>query len=197
MLANSYTNQVLNTVLVPDIIILTPNMRPAILFSVIFTWNAITGGRFLALYLKEYAKLSDFSIGIILSIQMSLTAILGGYGGMYADSLERKHPHSGRARVLSYGLLMGTFAFLVENFDVKAFQLCKRIADETNFGAGSKDVFRFVWHLLFRSIYAGSVALITPVLDGLALANLKRRNNNETTTSRSYGRERLHGKGKM
>ena len=174
------------------IIIMSDMMRPAILFSVIFTWNATTGGRFLALYLKESAKLSDFSIGIILSIQMSLTAILGGYGGMYADSLERKHPQSGRVRVLSCGLVIGTFAFLLENLDVKAFNLCKSIADGKYCGTESKDNFNFMWHLLFRSFYAGSIALISPVLDGLTVANLKIRNNSDTP--RSYGRERLHGK---
>ena len=101
-------------------------MRPAaILFSAIFTWNATTGGRFLALYLKECAKLSNLSIGTILSIQTSLTAILGGYGGMYADSLGRKYPHSGRVRVLCYGLIMGTVAFLAEDFDLEAYRLYK------------------------------------------------------------------------
>lgn len=177
-------------------------MRPAILYCVLFTWNAITGGRFIAPYLSEYAHLSNSQIGLSFSIPFLAIALTSGMGGHLADKWERISPLHGRIQVLRVGIAWGALVTIVEGVGNKyAYTLYqftyKYIPDDH---ALSFDFYLFWWNLFMRCGYATSYALTNPVLDGLTIAHLKciggGSSDNHDENTRRYGKERLHGKNK-
>ncbi len=153
-------------------------MRPTILFCTLFAWYACTGGRFIALYLANVAHLPDSYIGTVLSVQMILISLLGGLCGSVADEFERRRPYHGRIDMLRMGIMFGTAVTIIEGIGNLYF---------------TNTVSLFWWNFWFRSCYALAMASTSPVLDGLAVADLKRFGSGEDSTRR-YGQERLHGK---
>lgn len=174
-------------------------MRPAILYCAIFTWNAITGGRFIAPYLAENAHLSNSQIGLSFSIPFAAIALTSGMAGHLADEWERKTPHHGRIQVLRLGIAWGTLVTIVEGVGNKyAYSWCqyayRYFPDEHEL---SFHFFIFWWNLFMRCCYAISYAFTNPVLDGLTIAHLKceggGRSYDHDENTRRYGKERLHG----
>ena len=159
-------------------------MKPRFIYFSLFTWNAVTAGRFVAPYLSERSNLNDSSIGTILAIQIALSALLGGFGGELADRWERRSPRHGRLNVIRIGIVLGTLLCIIEGWVINIY---------TRDGGNRAGGILFLWNLLLRSGYSIAVALTQPVLDGLALAHLKRDGNG---TTEDYGRERMYGKAK-
>eukprot|EP01083_Nonionella_stella_P078495 214871_1 len=156
--------------------------------------------------------LTNSSIGSIIAIQFFITSILSGWGGNFADSMERLYPLRGRVCVLIFGITLGTSTFLLESTDyiVKFYELTLSSLIESDSELVGGDVVKdekeegnraypilFMWHLWWRIIYAVAVALTSPVLDGLTLAHLKRdaamAGTSHEHEGNKYGRERLHG----
>jgi hypothetical protein len=158
-------------------------MRPGILFSALFAWNASTGGRFVAPYLKNFLPESS-SIGTILACQMAITSFLGGFGGRLADTWEKKSPCHGRINAMKVGIFLGLFSSILEGLGNVLFPTSP--LQSTLLGKN----LLFWWDLLLRSGDAISVALKSPVLDGLAIAHLKFGGG---TVTMDYGQERLYG----
>ena len=158
-------------------------MRPAVIYSTIFVWNATTGGRFIAPYLLIAHHLKNSSsVGKIIATQFFIASLLSGWGGKIADSMERSYPIKGRTIVLAVGVSLGTCASLIETAD---------------FIIPMNSLALFLWHLHWRIIYSIAVALTGPVLDGLTLAHLKKEQEEierlHGAKHDGYGRERLYG----
>eukprot|EP00557_Chaetoceros_sp_GSL56_P002731 CAMPEP_0176499666 /NCGR_PEP_ID=MMETSP0200_2-20121128/13061_1 /TAXON_ID=947934 /ORGANISM="Chaetoceros sp., Strain GSL56" /LENGTH=482 /DNA_ID=CAMNT_0017898125 /DNA_START=157 /DNA_END=1605 /DNA_ORIENTATION=+ len=166
-------------------------VRPGLIFCALYAWNASTGGRFLAPYLRRSLPDSS-SIGAIISCQMMITSILGGSGGRLADKWERKNPYRGRLNVMRLGIFLGMCVSLLEG--IGNYSLLSSSSSTTS-NIGSLEILggciSFWWNLLLRSGYSISVAFTGPVIDGLVLSHLKNEGNNHSTDG--YGRERLHG----
>lgn len=164
-------------------------VRPGLIFSALYTWNASTGGRFLAPYLRKSLPDSS-SIGTILACQMAITSILGGSGGRLADKWEKQKPFHGRLNVMRLGIFLGMCVSLLEGTGNKLLSSSNSSWDKVV----SLDILGgsilFWWNLFLRSGYAVAVVLTGPVIDGLVLTHLKNEGNHSTE---GYGRERLHG----
>ena len=150
--------------------------RPRILYSVIFAWLAICGGRFIAPFLEHEADFSDTLIGFAVAMQIGITSILGTVGGSWADVMERKYPNQGRSYVIISGVVGGSVFFLMHG--------TWRLFPGVPFFQST------LWHMTLRFLYATSVSVVSPVLDGLTLARLEREPNKDKS---DYGEERLHG----
>ena len=164
-------------------------MKPRVIVRAVFAWNAVLGGRFIAIYLSERAHLADSLIGSILAAQVGITSLLSGYCGKFADDWERNNPRHGRVQVIRIGILMGLILFMIE---IMGNRLYLGLNTDEN-------ALIFFWLNLFLRIgYAFAVALTQPVLDGLILAHLKRQEHTCTghnvIDSQEYGKERVHGK---
>ena len=184
-------------------------MRPGAIYCTVFIWNSTTGGRFIAPYLQIAHHLDNASyVGAIIAIQFFTTSILSGWGGNMADNMERKFPMKGRIYVLICGITSGTISFLMENIDnyisdfVERFRGFEVIGDEDQRSFVREEgnlhlLILFVWHFFWRQMYAISIALTAPVLDGLTIAHLKKEaisnGTSYVTEENKFGRERLHG----
>ncbi len=191
-------------------------MRPAILYCAIFVWNAITSGRFIAAQFHNMHHLSNSAIGSIIAFQFFTSSLVSGWGGNFADKMERLFPLRGRIQVLVLGLTLGTCGFLIESMvspvGYQSFHSLWFFVEDTSGGSSSSSssskeagkreqdktmLGPFLWHLGWRTAYAVSNTLVAPVLDGLTLAHLKRESTMNGATSpveeNKYGRERLHG----
>lgn len=150
--------------------------QPRILYSAIFTWLAIAGGRFIAPFLEHEAGFSDTLIGLTVAMQLCVSTILGTLGGSWADALERNYPTRGRSYIMLGGVVGGSSFFLLHGM----WRIFPEIA-----------VFQStVWHMALRLLYAICVSMVNPVLDGLTIAHLEREPGKE---KEDYGQERLYG----
>lgn len=140
--------------------------QPRFLYSLIFVWISLVGGRFLAPFLRHSCQLKDAEIGILLASQKFCALLASGPGGAWADARQRRYPKNGRAQVLGLGVLLGTVAFVLHS-------------------AASS----FWWHWILQCLYALSTCFVFPVLDGMTLAYLKEANLDQN----QYGKERLYG----
>jgi hypothetical protein len=93
---------------------------------------------------------------------------------LYADARERKRPHYGRGEVLIVGVVCGTIIFL--------FHGARRVFDGWLVNSVG-------YHFAVQSGYAACFAIMFPVLDGMTVDNLQRRDGD----SKEYGKERLFG----
>jgi Na+/melibiose symporter-like transporter len=148
--------------------------RPRVLYYSLFSWMAITGGRFLAPFLEHEANMSDANIGLTLSAQYAILSVFAPYYGRLADSQERKYPHYGRGRVLIAGITFGTIAFHLHG---------------VNFVWDLPIFHSLYYHFVVQILYALNFAIMFPVLDGMTLDYLQRENGD----AMDYGKERLHG----
>ena len=115
---------------------------------------------------------------------MAITSFLGGFGGRLADTWEKKSPCHGRINAMKVGIFLGLFSSILEGLGNVLFPTST--LQSTLLGKN----LLFWWNLLLRSGYAISVALKSPVLDGLAIAHLKFGGGTDTM---DYGQERLYG----
>jgi MFS family permease len=89
--------------------------RPRLLFCPLFAWNAVTGGKFISTLLEYLSpNFSEGIIGLTLSIQYVIVALLAGWGGRLADMEEKQSTFWGwgRLKVMCWGILIGTIAFV-------------------------------------------------------------------------------------
>lgn len=122
-------------------------------------------------------------VGLTFAIQYGIVALIAGWGGQLADDQERKSSKWGHGRlyILSIFLGLGTVAFL--GHDIPTHQ---RIL----FGNVIHPKLVLLWHIGMRIIYAISLGVVAPTLDGLALAHLDCADNTSTV---NFGNERLYG----
>lgn len=149
-------------------------VRPRLLYSSIFVWISLCGGRFLAPQLRDVG-FSDSQIGLCLALQTVIQSACSSASGVLADAQERKQPGRGRAHVLVAGILVGSAAFLLEGLHHiwPSFVFVSRVS----------------WHVTLRCFYAGATSIVFPVLDGLTLDYLEHHGNGKT----DFGKERLYG----
>lgn len=167
--------------------------RPRILYCSLFVWNTVTVGKFIAPLLQTLSpKFTDSLIGVTLSIQYGIVAALAGWGGSLADRAERKSSQWGHGRLLVIALstTLGTFAFLGH-----ALPDCLGYTDTIIHATPNGDSttpwdYLLLWHVLMRFIYAISMAICAPALDGLALSHLDAM---EDATQAEFGKERMWG----
>jgi Na+/melibiose symporter-like transporter len=149
--------------------------RPRVLYSSIFVWISVTGGRFKAPFLEHEAGFSDSLIGITLALQGVISCLLGPWFGSLADSRERLYPHRGRVQALSLGIFVASILFLLSGAR-------HVVSDEWS-------VFRSPgWFLGLQILYATCSTLVFPILDGMTIEYLERHSKRS-----DYGRERLWG----
>jgi hypothetical protein len=164
--------------------------RPRFLYAAVFVWISVTGGRFLAPFLRHQAGLDDGQIGTVLALQTLLTTLTGGYGGAWADRREMMYPHRGRAQVLGVGVTMGTISFVLHsgiNWNISTSRSGSRINDDGDEGNDHK--YERYLHYALQCGFALATSLVFPVLDGMCLAYLQAA----ALPKQAYGRERLYG----
>jgi MFS family permease len=108
-------------------------------------------------------------------MQYGILSLLAPIYGAFADARERKTPHYGRSQVLLAGVVFGTFCFLLHG--------ASHVWEDCAF------LDRFLYHFMVQSLYAGCLAAMFPILDGMTLDYLQRRHGD----SMDYGKERLYG----
>lgn len=79
---------------------------PRILYTTVFVWISITGGRFMASFLEQEASLSPAAIGSLLALQDATSVIASSFAGVFADWMEQRYPKRGRRWVLGNGILL-------------------------------------------------------------------------------------------
>lgn len=149
-------------------------MRPGHLYFSLFIWYALSGGRFTAPFLKNVANFSDSMIGFTFSMQIFLGSLMGSFGAVAADSLEKKFPNKGRVAALGACIILGSLAFEIH-------LIATYLTNETS---------SLFVHFVARMLFSVCAAITMPILDGIALVYLKRTGDN----SSDYGKERLFGK---
>ena len=161
--------------------------RPRLLFCPLFAWNAITGGKFISTFLEDLSpNFSEGVIGMTLSIQYAVVALLAGIGGRLADSEEKQSPFWGwgRLKVMCWGILIGTLAFVGHGLP----NMLKYGFDEDN----NKFPWHLelCWHIAMRILWAVAFVLTAPAMDGLALAHLEAIDD---ASQLDFGKERMYG----
>lgn len=166
--------------------------RPRVLYCSLFVWNTVTVGKFIAPLLQTLSsKFTDSTVGLTFSIQYGIVALLASWGGALADCAERRsslHWGRGRLLVLAGSVLLGTIAFLGHALpDYLGYNEQLIAGDDVD---GDSWDYVLLWHILMRFIYAVSMAICAPALDGLALAHL---DTMEGATQEEFGKERMYG----
>lgn len=176
--------------------------RPRLLFCPLFAWNAITGGKFISIFLQDLSpNFSEGIIGLTLSIQYAVVAVLAGWGGRLADIEESQAIlwGSGRLKVMCWGVLIGTLAFLghglpqmvrlddtLPDADITSRRKLEAVDDNTIFPWHLE----LAWHITMRILWAVAFVLTAPAMDGLALAHLE---TIDGASQLDFGKERMYG----
>lgn len=159
-------------------------MRPRHLYLALFTYYALSGGRFTAPFLEHELNFQEqWMVSCALALQILIGSVCSSYFGILADkwdaNTERCH---GRLRIMYVGLAVSTVATLMHLIasEADANQESEEVHISTNY---------LIFHLSVRCIFAIGVSATSPVLNGLTLARLERdgRHANE------FGKERLYG----
>jgi len=156
--------------------------RPRLLYSTIFVWSTLTCGKFTAPLLQQLSpRFSESMIGMTFALQYAIVACLAGWGGSLSDTQERTSSSWGwgRLKVLSLALSLGTLAFLGHG-----------LPEWLNTVFPKDGTMVLVWHISMRCIYAVSLGIVAPCLDGLALAHL---DCIEGASTIDFGKERMYG----
>ena len=151
--------------------------RPRALYTFVFAWIAVTGGRFLAPFLEHECALSSTTIGVLMALQRLVEIPAASLCGRWADQLEQPqyYPGKGRALLLGAGVLSGTVLF--------GLHCMSRFFPTNAFWAST------AWFLLLRVLSSVSVSLVFPVMDGMCLQYLERTGR----PKEEFGKERLYG----
>lgn len=188
--------------------------RPRILYAVVFTWLAFTGGRFTAPFLKNeiggYLN-NDSIIGFLLACQNISSAIASPFFSNLADRYERQiqygQKRQGRLFILKIALAVGSLATLLHSAPTSLFG---DGSSSALFGNKRNKYLIISWHLFLRILYSFSLSVVFPVMDGITLSFLQQEqqerqqsgnrdddskvdDENESSESSAYGKERLHG----
>jgi MFS family permease len=137
--------------------------------------------------------LSDAWIGTTLACQYAILSLLAPVYGHYADQQERKRPHWGRAKVLIWGIAIGTVFFCMHGIHrlmptgggTKQQQHSVLVS-----GGETSTTYSIAYHLIVQCGYAVCFSIMFPVLDGLAVDYLQQQLDGD---SMDYGKERLFG----
>jgi Na+/melibiose symporter-like transporter len=160
-------------------------MKPRHLYLSLFTYYALSGGRFTAPFLEHQLNLHEnWMIGSALALQILIGSICSPYFGILADRWDAnsKVCH-GRLLIMFVGLTLSTVAMLLHT--VVFFAPTSNIIED----AESISTGILVYHLLLRCIFSMGVAATSPVLNGLTLARLER----DGMHANDFGKERLYG----
>ncbi|KAL7451852.1 hypothetical protein ACHAWC_003628 [Mediolabrus comicus] len=168
--------------------------RPRLLYSTLFFWNTITVGKFIAPFLQDVSPIlfTDSVVGMTLATQYSIVAIFAGWGGRLGDLYESNNRKSnnnccwglGRIKVLAFSVFLGSCAILGHALP----SLYTRYYH--NNMHTMQPVTELAWHVMMRCIYALSLAIMAPCMDGLALAHLDCIDN---ASQSDFGSERMFG----
>jgi MFS family permease len=176
--------------------------RPRLLFCPLFAWNAITGGKFISTFLQNISpNFSEGVIGLTLSIQYAVVAILAGWGGRLADMEEKQSSiwGWGRLKVMCWGILIGTLAFLGHSLPqllrlgdviLHSGETEERTIDEIDDNLIFPWNLELAWHIAMRILWAVAFVLTAPAMDGLALAHLAAIDG---ASQQDFGVERMFG----
>ena len=129
----------------------------------------------MAPFLEHEALCADSMIGIILAFQHGIMGVLSPVLGSLADAQERKHPNFGRAKVLTWGALIGSLCFILHG--------ASRVCPTWPF------LKTWEYHLVVHCGYASCFATMFPALDGMTVDYLKQNSGD----SKDYGKECMHG----
>eukprot|EP00804_Cyclotella_cryptica_P029631 CCRYP_019054-RA/>CCRYP_019054-RA protein AED:0.16 eAED:0.16 QI:0/0/0/1/1/1/2/0/412 len=176
--------------------------RPRLLFCPLFAWNAITGGKFISIFLEDLSpNFSEGMIGLTLSIQYAVVAVLAGWGGRLADMEEKQSViwGCGRLKVMCWGVLIGTLAFLGHGLP-QMLRLDGTLPDSEIISGRKLDVvddntifpwnLELAWHITMRVLWAVAFVLTAPAMDGLALVHLEAIDG---ASQSDFGKERMYG----
>eukprot|EP00594_Rhizosolenia_setigera_P000888 CAMPEP_0178950610 /NCGR_PEP_ID=MMETSP0789-20121207/6751_1 /TAXON_ID=3005 /ORGANISM="Rhizosolenia setigera, Strain CCMP 1694" /LENGTH=643 /DNA_ID=CAMNT_0020631361 /DNA_START=26 /DNA_END=1958 /DNA_ORIENTATION=- len=191
--------------------------RPRILYAVVFTWLAFTGGRFTAPFLKNeiggYLN-NDSIIGFLLACQNISSAIAAPFFSNLADRYEQKKKRQGgggRLFILKIALAVGSLATLLHSAPTALFGDGSSSSSSALLlleGGNKRNKYLIIsWHLVLRILYSFSF------LFGITLSFLQQEQqerqhcgntwdddskvdddeNESSEESSAYGKERLHG----
>ena len=161
---------------------------------------------------------TDGVVGMTLAVQYAIVAVFAGYGGRLSDLEERKYQLSrqqpsggihnrnnsnsnggggcwgvGRLKVLSFSILLGTCAILghaVPSLYTQYYQTTTTYNPTHHYPQQVQFPYTLAWHVTMRCIYALSLAIMAPCLDGLALAHL---DCIDGASQADFGKERMYG----
>ena len=158
------------------------NMKPRHLYFSLFTYYALSGGRFTAPFLEHQLKLNEnWMIGLALALQILVGSICSSYFGILADKwYAESNTCHGRLSIMLGGLVVSLVATLLHS--VPSIITQKPDYEDTAITTAA-----LIYHLILRCINAMALSATSPVLNGLTLACLQKdgRDSNE------YGQERL------
>jgi Na+/melibiose symporter-like transporter len=162
-------------------ILLTFWHRPRVLYTAVFVWISVTGGRFLAEFLEQEVELSTSQIGGLLALQKFVGVLSSSIAGQIADVMEERHGRNkGRIGVLGCGVVVSTICFCLHG--------CHRIFGFDTNSFGDKVFNSLPWYILLRILYAVAGSFVYPVMDAVCMDFLKREGRQQ-----DYGKERLYG----
>jgi len=184
-------------------------MRPRVLYFAVFVYFSLSGGRFTATFLEHELQFTEnWMVSCAMAIQLLTASLCSSWLGGVADSWEesRGGKNRGRLLIMSLGLTLSTIAtllhipgslFWVNNGSggIQSWQNNPLLDMNVDGGTDMADSQQSIplpllaYHLFLRAIYAIGKAGITPVLDGLTLAQLER----EGRDKQEYGKERVYG----
>ena len=118
-------------------------------------------------------------MGGVLALQALVQSFLSSFGGLLADELEKRTNH-GRILTMKIGISVGAFSILM-------------------IGVGSHLLFKdksiplslvsIIFYTIMRLLYALSLSMILPVMDGITLVYLQLEGKDKSY----FGKERLYG----
>lgn len=158
------------------------SMKPRHLYFSLFSYYALSGGRFTAPFLEHQLKLDEnWMIGLALALQILVGSICSPFFGILADKwyAESNGCH-GRLAIMLGGMVVSLVATLLHSIPLM-------IAQRHEYEDTSITTAVLMYHLILRCIIAMALSATSPVLNGLTLARLQKdgRDSNE------YGQERL------
>ena len=157
-------------------------MKPRHLYFSLFSYYALSGGRFTAPFLEHQLKLDEnWMIGLALALQILVGSVCSPFFGILADKwyAESNECH-GRLAIMLGGMVVSLVATLLHSIPLM-------IAQRHEYEDTSITTPVLMYHLILRCINAMALSATSPVLNGLTLARLQKdgRDSNE------YGQERL------
>ncbi|KAL7478411.1 hypothetical protein ACHAW6_004179 [Cyclotella cf. meneghiniana] len=170
-------------------------MKPRHLYLILFTYYALSGGRFTAPFLEHQLGLTEnWMIGSALALQILVGSVGSSYFGILADDWDARTSAGGREGcrgrliIMFGGLVVSTVATVLHGVASMTFWQTGVISDGLA-ESSTIPMSELVYHLILRCIYAMGISATSPVLNGLTLARLDRdgRDSNE------FGKERLYG----
>ena len=125
------------------------------------------------------AGFSETTLGGILALQALVLSFLSSFGGLLADELEKRTKH-GRILTMKIGISVGTFSVLMIGVGSHLFFKDK---------SSPLGLAPILYYTILRLLYALSLSMILPVMDGITLVYLQLEGKDKSF----FGKERLYG----